>query len=104
MIQTPTPQRDEPRTETPIPASIEQFIHTQLRYYFNAHGNNLPPSGLYDRLLPQLERPLILEALCATRGNQMKAAELLGLNRNTLRKKIRDLGIDVKQWMQTYPS
>ena len=40
-------------------------------------------------------RPLILAALTATRGNQIKAADLLGLNRNTLRKKIRELGVSV---------
>jgi two-component system nitrogen regulation response regulator GlnG len=45
--------------------------------------------------LTEVERPLILAALTATRGNQIKAAELLGLNRNTLRKKIRELGVSV---------
>ena len=50
---------------------------------------------LYDRVLHEIERPLILLSLEATRGNQMKAADLLGLNRNTLRKKIRDLDIQV---------
>jgi two-component system nitrogen regulation response regulator GlnG len=42
-----------------------------------------------------VEYPLLSAALAATRGNQIKAAELLGLNRNTLRKKIRDLDIQV---------
>jgi len=55
----------------------------------------LPPPGLYGRLLEDFERPLIARALSATRGNQIKAAELLGLNRNTLRKKIRELDISV---------
>ena len=58
-----------------------------------SHGDNLPPPGLYHRILRELEQPLISAALAATRGNQIKAAELLGLNRNTLRKKIRDLDI-----------
>jgi len=52
-------------------------------------------AGLYDRVLREVERPLILLTLGATRGNQLKAAQLLGLNRNTLRKKIRELDIDV---------
>ena len=47
------------------------------------------------RVLRELEYPLITAALTATRGNQIRAAELLGLNRNTLRKKIRDLDIQV---------
>jgi two-component system nitrogen regulation response regulator GlnG len=66
-----------------------------LREYFAAHGGGLPPSGLYDRVVREVERPLISLSLSATRGNQLKAAHLLGLNRNTLRKKIRDLNIPV---------
>jgi two-component system nitrogen regulation response regulator GlnG len=61
-----------------------------LSQYFNSFGDSLPPSGLYDRILRDVESPLITAALAATRGNQIRAAELLGLNRNTLRKKIRD--------------
>lgn len=82
-----------------IPTSIEQFLETQLRRYFAAHEGDLPAPGLYDRLLACLEKPLIIETLRATGGNQIKAAEILGLNRNTLRKKMRDLGIDAKQLM-----
>lgn len=52
---------------------------------------------LYGRILRQMEKPLITEVLAYTRGNQIRAAEILGLNRNTLRKKIRDLDIDVKK-------
>ena len=55
----------------------------------------LPESGLYQRIIEEVERPLIAACLVATRGNQIKAADVLGLNRNTLRKKIRDLNIDI---------
>ena len=55
----------------------------------------LPAAGLHGRILREVERPLILKVLAATRGNQLKAAALLGLNRNTLRKKIRELDIEV---------
>ncbi len=55
----------------------------------------LPAAGLYDRVLREIERPLISLTLTATRGNQIRAAQLLGLNRNTLRKKIRELDIEV---------
>ncbi len=72
-------------------ASIEQHLIA----YFAAHGGNLPSPGLYDRVLKELERPLVALTLQATRGNQVKAADVLGLNRNTLRKKIRDLDISV---------
>ena len=60
---------------------------------FRSFGESVPPVGLYHRLLRELEAPLISATLAATRGNQIKAAEVLGLNRNTLRKKIRDLDL-----------
>ena len=56
---------------------------------------SLPPPGLYQRMLAEVEYPLVLASMTATRGNQIKAADLLGLNRNTLRKKIRELGVNV---------
>jgi two-component system nitrogen regulation response regulator GlnG len=54
-----------------------------------------PADGLYDRILHEIERPLLAIALSSTRGNQVRAAKLLGLNRNTLRKKLRDLDLPV---------
>jgi len=60
-----------------------------------AHGDDLPSAGLYERVLKEVERPLLTLTLQATRGNQIKAADVLGLNRNTLRKKIRELNIPV---------
>ena len=68
--------------------------------YFAAHKGGLPPAGLYDRVLREIERPLIQLTLGATRGNQLKAAQLLGLNRNTLRKKMRELDIDVARGLK----
>ena len=75
--------------------NISATVERHLSQYFSAHGDGLPPSGLYDRVLREVERPLITLSLIATRGNQIRAAQLLGLNRNTLRKKIRDLEIQV---------
>ncbi|MNU81437.1 Nitrogen assimilation regulatory protein [compost metagenome] len=75
--------------------TISQAVEENMRDYFSSFGDGLPPPGLYDRVLRELEYPLILAALTATRGNQIKAADLLGLNRNTLRKKIRELGVSV---------
>ena len=66
-----------------------------LSTYFTAHANELPAAGLYQRVIKEVERPLITLTLQATHGNQIRAAEVLGLNRNTLRKKIRDLNIPV---------
>ncbi len=68
-----------------------------IQDYFRAHRGRLPAAGLYDRIIREVEKPLINLTLNATSGNQIKAAGVLGLNRNTLRKKIRELGIDVSR-------
>jgi len=70
--------------------SLSEWMESYLADYFAGFGEGLPPPGLYDRILRDVESPLINAALAATRGNQIKAAEMLGLNRNTLRKKIKD--------------
>ncbi|MCT4553773.1 MAG: sigma-54 dependent transcriptional regulator [Pelagimonas sp.] len=70
-------------------------VARHLRRYFDLHGAMLPPPGLYGRILREVEAPLIEIALEATGGNQAKCADLLGINRNTLRKKITDLDIRV---------
>jgi two-component system, NtrC family, nitrogen regulation response regulator GlnG len=77
-------------------ASGESFASDMERHIaslFQSFGADLPPVGLYHRVLREVEAPLIAATLATTRGNQIKAAELLGLNRNTLRKKIRDLDL-----------
>ena len=74
---------------------LSASVHKHLRRYFDLHGEVLPPPGLYQRILKEVELPLIEIALDATGGNQAKCAELLGINRNTLRKKITDLDIRV---------
>lgn len=76
-------------TDDGLSGSVERHMNG----YFMQFGNTLPPPGLYHRVLHEIEVPLISSALAATNGNQIKAAELLGLNRNTLRKKIRELDI-----------
>lgn len=72
---------------------FEVAVSRRLEGEFAAARPGLPSAGLYDRLLAEVERPLIVQALSATRGNQIKAAAVLGINRNTLRKKIQTLGI-----------
>ena len=74
---------------------LADSIARHLRRHFDLHAGDLPPPGLYQRVLRELETPLIEIALDATGGNQAKCADLLGINRNTLRKKITDLGIEV---------
>ena len=75
--------------------SLSAAVERTLTRYFGSFDNGLPPPGLYHRILREVEYPLLSAALAATRGNQIRAADLLGLNRNTLRKKIRDLDIQV---------
>jgi len=79
------------------PATLAQLVERKLSSYFADQPDGLPPAGLYDRVLEEVERPLIQLTLSATRGNQVRAAEILGLNRNTLRKKIQDLGVEMQR-------
>ncbi|MBX3531938.1 MAG: sigma-54-dependent Fis family transcriptional regulator [Rhizobiaceae bacterium] len=79
----------------PADLSIGQAVEHFLQRYFASFGAELPPPGLYQRILAEVEYPLVLASMTATRGNQIRAAELLGVNRNTLRKKIRELGVNV---------
>ena len=75
--------------------TLSMAVERHLGVYFKKFPNTLPPPGLYHRILREIEGPLIGAALAATRGNQIRAAELLGVNRNTLRKKVRDLDLQV---------
>ena len=74
--------------------NLTQAADLYISRFFASHQGELPASGLYHRILEQVEKPLIMATLRATAGNQIKAAEVLGLNRNTLRKKITSLGLD----------
>ncbi|SEW08591.1 two-component system, NtrC family, nitrogen regulation response regulator GlnG [Cognatiyoonia koreensis] len=74
---------------------LSASVAKHLQRYFDLHGGVLPPPGLYNRILREVEAPLIEISLDATGGNQAKCADLLGINRNTLRKKITDLDIRV---------
>ena len=82
---------EEPAAEEKLSLAVERY----LSKYFANFDSSLPPPGLYHRILREVEYPLLSAALAATRGNQIRAADLLGVNRNTLRKKIRELEIQV---------
>src|SRR5271165_1097281 len=87
-----------PMQEAPTTAGAEPLaraVERHIRQFLSAHEDGLASSDIYDRVIAEVERPLIQMTLAATRGNQIKAASMLGLNRNTLRKKIRDLEIAV---------
>ncbi|MFV0408948.1 MAG: response regulator [Paracoccus sp. (in: a-proteobacteria)] len=97
----PTPNAPRPAAERrgPVEGSacgqLSGSIADHLQRYFDLHGDTLPPPGLYERILREVEVPLLEIALDATGGNQLRCAELLGINRNTLRKKLSDLNIQV---------
>jgi two-component system nitrogen regulation response regulator GlnG len=93
LAEMPAPA--EVPAESPGGEGLSAAVERHIIDYFAAHKGTLPAAGLYDRILREIERPLIVATLGATRGNQIKAAHLLGLNRNTLRKKIRELDIPV---------
>ena len=85
----PSSQIDVSAEEESLSASVEAHI----KRYFEALKGGMPAPGLYSRVLREVEYPLIIATLEVTRGNQVRAADILGVNRNTLRKKIRDLNI-----------
>ena len=74
---------------------LSESVEQHVQRYFDLHGASLPPNGIYQRILTEVERPLIEITLAASAGNQAKCADLLGINRNTLRKKINELEIVV---------
>lgn len=77
-------------------ASLESLVDSKLRSCLNG-VEQLDKGEIYTMVLEQVERPLIRFILEKTRWNQVKAADILGINRNTLRKKINELGIELKR-------
>jgi two-component system, NtrC family, nitrogen regulation response regulator GlnG len=77
------------------PETLASAVERHIKEFLAAHNDGMGVTDVYDKIIAEVERPLIRLTLAATRGNQIKAASMLGLNRNTLRKKIRDLEIPV---------
>lgn len=97
LIQNPKTLDVKPiRLQThAIRPSFADVMQSEMDYYFSLYpAHEQMPTGLYDLILQEVERPLIRKCLAYTKGNRLKAAALLGLNRNTLRKKMEELGID----------
>ncbi len=76
-----------------IPDSLSTLVEKHLVSHFAGQSDGLPPTGLFDRTLTEVMEPLLRLTLNAVKGNQVRASEILGLNRNTLRKKMSELGI-----------
>jgi len=77
--------------------TLGDAVQFHVQRYFDFHGAELPPPGVYHRILKEIEIPLLEIALYSSSGNQAKCADMLGLNRNTLRKKINEFDIAVKR-------
>jgi len=75
-------------------SGLGQLVSQHLKNYLSAHEGQMPAPGLYKRILNEVEKPLIVSILDAAGGSQVKAAKILGMSRNTLRKKIQELNID----------
>ncbi|MCW3473797.1 nitrogen regulation protein NR(I) [Limobrevibacterium gyesilva] len=95
LAEAEPPEPAEPASPSAGQEPLARAVERHIRQFLAAHRDGMAPSDIYDRVLAEVERPLIQMTLSATRGNQIKAAAMLGLNRNTLRKKIRDLEIPV---------
>ena len=70
-------------------SNFSSLLSSHIDKYFSSHSRGFNPDDLYAKIIDEVERPLIEKTLENTNGNQIKAAEILGLNRNTLRKKIK---------------
>jgi len=77
--------------------SLGDSAQFHIDKYLKALEDKLPSSGLYDRIIQEVEKPLIYATMKRTSGNQIKASEILGINRNTLRKKIKQLNLPIKR-------
>jgi two-component system nitrogen regulation response regulator GlnG len=95
------PDLSLPQTDVPLPEDLtdlplEEVVRRKLKPYFQ-QSSAVVPTDLYASIIEQIEKPLIELTLEYTGGNQLKAADVLGINRNTLRKKITDLKIEVRK-------
>lgn len=77
--------------------SLRDSAKYHIEKYFNSLGDDLPSSGLFEQILREVERPLIQATMRRTSGNQIKASKILGINRNTLRKKIKQLNLPLSR-------
>ncbi len=72
---------------------IAAVIEKMVKEYFTTQGDNITDSSLYNMVLHEVERPLLEQTLFAVKGNKAKAARVLGINRNTLHKKLSEYGL-----------
>jgi two-component system nitrogen regulation response regulator GlnG len=95
VIETELLGRGSPVNKESKSNGISEAVEIRVLNYFSINKGTKPSGNLYNQILKEVEGPLIAHTLAFTRGNQLKSAKLLGLNRNTLRKKIRELNIPI---------
>ena len=72
---------------------LDEIVETKLENYFSALNGTTPSQNLYDDILMEVERPLLKHVLTYVNGNKVRAAGILGINRNTLSKKLKEHNI-----------
>ncbi len=91
---------ESPKTETRVDLDgivFEDVAEHYIKKHFEGLKDGQSINGLYSKIIKTIEKPLITSCLSVTKGNQIKAAEMLGINRNTLRKKLRELNITISR-------
>jgi two-component system nitrogen regulation response regulator GlnG len=91
----PTAVFGEPHVKGARFKSLDELWEEKLKTFIDK-GDCLKMKDLYDLIIRQVERPLLRFVLEKTNGNQVKASEILGINRNTLRKKLTELEMDAR--------
>ena len=76
--------------------NLRSYLNSFLNNFYKTLDDNVELIGLYEKFINEFEKPLILKTLEFCRGNQIKASKILGINRNTLRAKIKKLQIPLK--------
>ena len=89
-------QRDGQRGSSGVQSKAKLAVRARAREVFSSLGS-IDPVDLHANLLSEFERPLLEVTLEKTGGNQLRAAQILGINRNTLRKKLLDLGLAARR-------
>lgn len=84
--------------DTASEVGLAALVERQLARYINADRQVLPASGLHKRVMQEVERPLLRLVMGLVDGNKIQAAEILGLNRNTLLKKLREHGLETSKY------
>lgn len=83
----------DPDIKDKTPRPLSDYVEFSLDHYFESLQDSTPPTDLYRLILEQVEKPLFARVLQYNQHNQSRAAAMLGLNRGTLRKKLRYYGL-----------